>query len=60
MTSTDLGMAIAHNPHHEKESFSMRDNLEFSSNVTDIRELQDEKHDSQMNSTDAGIAIESN
>jgi hypothetical protein len=42
-------------PLQENVSFSSRENREFASNVTDVSDLQQEKNDSQINSSEQGI-----
>jgi hypothetical protein len=48
-------MSIEFRPLPENVSFSRRDHREFASNVTDVSDVQQKEHDSQINSSEQGI-----
>jgi hypothetical protein len=52
--SMDAGRSIKINPLNENADLSICNRVEESSKETRVSELQHEKHDSPMNSSDAG------
>jgi hypothetical protein len=60
MISIDAGIIISINPLFCNAYFSIRDNLDPDSNVSEVSDSQKRKHFSSMTSTEAGITILSN
>jgi hypothetical protein len=57
MTSTDLGITISTKSVRINAYFSIRDNMDPDSNITDEKNLYSEKHPSAKISTDEGRMI---